>query len=188
MSRLIYAIGFLILIITILLGFLIWWPKLQEFSILRDKLSFKDAEIEQKKEYFKNLSSISNKLTNYSEELVKIDSAFPVDPSVPELFNFIEVTSSENGLILETLTAGEFSQNTENQEINEISFNLVVLGSYSAFKNFLSAIYANTRMIDIESINFSAPEDEDLFSFNLNLNTYSHSGTREIKSDIEEIE
>ena len=173
MSRLIIAISFLLLVFSILGGVFYCWPKFQDFLYLRIELKGKDTEIKQKEEYFSKLDSLSSKMINYPEELAKINSALPIDPSIPALFNFMQVVSSENGLILENLTLGSISPLSE-KGVNQISFNISVSGSYSAFKNLLSALYGNARMIDINSIGFSSNEEKDLFVFSIDLATYSY--------------
>jgi len=116
-------------------------------------------------------------LSTYKEQLSKIDSALPKDPSVAALFNFFQKTSSENGLILtEVDMSGLFSSESSGERIQKMSFSISVSGSYSAFKNFLSAVYRNSRLIKVKSISFSSSEQrKDLFDFNLNLETQSYA-------------
>ena len=181
MLRLVPIISIGLLILVILGGVLFWWPKLQDFSDKKEELTRKEIEVNQKKEYFVALNSLSDKLKGYSEELARIDSALPTDLSIPALFNFIQVSSSENGLVLENLTLGKTSSQKEMGGAKEISLSVSVSGSYSAFKNFLSALYKNVRMIEVNSIKFSSPAEDDLFEFNLALTTYSY-----LESKIEE--
>jgi Tfp pilus assembly protein PilO len=175
MSRLLPIISISLLVLLILGVVFLWWPKYQSFSDLRAELEQKERELEQKRKYFANLEALSKKLEGYPEELTKIESALSVDPSIPALFNFIQKASSENGLILEKLSLAKVSSSPEQQaEIQKISFSVSVSGSYSAFKNFLSVIYKNARLIEVESIKFSSPEGADLFTFDFNLETNSY--------------
>jgi len=178
MSRFILVISFFLLVFLILEGVLLWWPKLQDFLNLKEQLEVKEAEIKQKEEYFTELNSLSRKMKDYSEELAKIDSALPEDPSIPALFNFIQVKSSENGLILENLTLGKIGPSLDKPGVNQISFNISVSGSYFAFKNFLFILYKNVRIIDVSSIKFSSfgEEKRNLFVFDMSLVTYSYAG------------
>lgn len=174
MFRLIPIISVCLLILLILGGVFLWLPKLQDFLDLRAELEKKEIELKQKEDYFAKLNSLSKQLEEYPEELAKIDSALPIDPSIPALFNFIQKVSSENGLILEKLDLGQISSSKKKTGVKEISFSISVSGSYPAFKNFLSAIYQNARLIDTDSIKFSSPEGEGLFIFDLTLATYSY--------------
>jgi len=169
-----------LLILLTLGGYFLCWPKYQEFKGKKVEIETKDEEIGLKEEYLSNLEILSEKLSTYEEQLSKIDSALPEDPSVAALFNFFQKTSSENGLILtdidvsELFSSGDSAQDQESsgERIQKMSFSLSVGGSYSAFKNFLSAVYKNSRLIEIKSISFSSSEEvKDLFDFSLNLET-----------------
>lgn len=179
MSRLLPIISISLLVLLILGVVFLWWPKYQNFSDLKAELEKKERELEKKREYFTNLEALSKRLEGYPEELAKIDSALSVDPSIPALFNFIQKVSSENGLILESLSLGKISSSQEEQvEIQKISLSASVTGSYSAFKNFLSTVYKNARLIEVESIKFPSLEGEDLFTFDFSLETYSYKGSK----------
>lgn len=184
MFRTIPILSISLIILLILGGVLLWWPKYQEFSDLRSEFTRKEKEIVRKEKYFSQLETLSKKLEEYPEELSKIDSALSLDPSIPALFNFFQKTSFESGLILQGLSLGKTSFSRELGGIQGISFSASVSGSYPAFKNFLSAIYKNSRIIEVESIGFSFPEEEDLFSFGLKLGTHFYQKLR----PVEEIE
>lgn len=186
MTRLITIIAVGLLVLSILEGVFLWYPKLQTWLAVSEELRGKDEEVRLKEVYFADLRASSNRLTDYQEEMTKIESGLPIDPSLPALFDFMQGVSSENGLVLESMTAGGTKKSgsaSQTESVKEIPFNIAVSGSYSAFKSFLRAIYSNARIIDIDSIGFSSPakdEEEggggsDLFSFNISLKTYSHS-------------
>ena len=59
-------------------------------------------------------------------------------------------------------------------EIRETGTNLVVAGSYSSFKNFLSTLEKTARMIELESISFSTLEEVGPIDFNLRIKVYSY--------------
>jgi len=151
-------------------GYFLCWPIYKEFQEKKSEMEIKDEEIRLREEYLSNLETFSEKLLTYDDELSKIDSAFPVNASSAVIFNFFQKVSSENGLIL---TKVDMSKTQENSEvrIQEMSFSISVGGSYPAFKNFLSAIYVNSRIIEVKSISFSSKEGKDLFDFNLELKT-----------------
>jgi len=166
-----------LLILLVIGGYFLCWPKYQEFKGKKIEIETKDEEIRKKEEHLLNLEILSEKLSTYKEQLSKIDSALPKDPSVAALFNFFQKTSSENGLILtEVDMSGLFSSESSGERIQKMSFSISVSGSYSAFKNFLSAVYRNSRLIKVKSISFSSSEQrKDLFDFNLNLETQSYA-------------
>lgn len=166
MSRFLPIIGILILILLGVVGYFFWWPQYQKFSDLEFQLEKKTERLRQEEEYFTELDALSNQLKEYQVELSKIKSALPsdVDSAIINFFNFLQKQTSENGLILKDI-------NLEKAASPKISFAISVLGSYSALKNFLSSIYKNIRMVEIESISFSEPGKETSFTFNLKLTT-----------------
>ena len=185
MSRVIPVIIVIILIALILGGYFLLWPKYQEFKSKKLELETKDESIRQKEEYLSKLESSVNKLSEYVNELSKIDTALSVDPSKPNLYNFILKISAENGLILNSVDVGEIS--SEEEGVQKIPLSISVSGSYAAFKNFLSVIYKNTRLFEINSISFSSPseteEGRELFTFGLVLKThvYKEAKVKEVE-------
>jgi len=166
-------------ILLILAGIFFWWPQVEEVMDLRRELQIKEVEVKLREEYPKKIIALSKELEQYSDELDKIDSALPQEPSIPVLFNYIQKTSSENGLILEDVNLRSISLSKDKSGIREIAFSVSAVGSYSSFKNFLTTIYKNARLIDIKSISFSSPEETGLFSFSLNFTTYALSEEQE---------
>lgn len=181
MSRLIPIISIFLLFLVVFGGYYLWWPQYQHFQDLKSGLAEKKAQLEQAEEYLSELKTLSNRLAGYKDECFKVDSALPLEPSIPALFNFIQRASSENGLILKniSLTKPSLEEVPEEERAQRIPFSIIVSGSYSGFKNFLSAVYKNARMIEINSINFSSsstPKEKGtgLFVFSLRLKTQSY--------------
>ena len=147
---------------------------------LRKDLDNKDKELAEKTEYFAKLNSTLSKVKGYGEELAKVESAFPEDPdiAVPNLFNFMIEISSENGLILKGVTGDIKSLKLGELGLEEFPFSVSVSGSYADFKNFLSALHKNVRMINVETMRFSSGETrETIFDFSVSLITYLDTGS-----------
>lgn len=178
MIRLLPIIILLALALIILGGYYFWWPKYQEFTDKKLEVERKEEDIKQKEEYLAELRGLAEKLQNYQEEISKIDVALPIVSSVAGLYNFFRKTSAENGLILtEHNLAGLYSLKVTQERIQKMPFLISLSGSYSALKNFLSAIYKNERLFEVNSISFSSAkteEGEDLFSFKLELQTHTY--------------
>lgn len=179
MPRAVPIISILLLALLVLGVYFLWWPKYQQFEDLRIKVARKTESIKRQEQYFTELEALSKKLENYQTELSKIDSALPldVDSSLPALLNFVQKTSSENGLIFKGISL-ERSYPAEpelGEEVQNIVFTILTSGYYSSLKNFLIAIYRNVRLVEIESIRFSypGPETRQLFNFNLRLRTHA---------------
>jgi len=159
-------------------GYFFCWPKYQEFSLKKQELETKDESIRQREEYLANLENLSKKLLKHQEQISKIETALPDEVSVAAIFKFLQKTSSENGLLIEGTNIGElYNLKKTGAGVQQMPFNMSFVGSYKSFKNFLSSIYQNSRLIEVESISFSSPpkeEESNLFTFELTLQTYGY--------------
>lgn len=174
----------LIIIGLIAGGYFFIWPKYQEFNQKKKEVEFTDEEFRAKEEYLFNIENTLKELLKYGEEVSKVDSALPSDPSIAALLNYFQKESSQNGLILKNIdVSGLFTQEVAQDKIQKMPFSLTVSGSYGSFKNFVSAVYKNTRLIEIKSIKFSSVSQEtekspalkDLFDFELEVETQSYN-------------
>jgi Tfp pilus assembly protein PilO len=165
----------LFLLFLLVLGIIfLWQPKYQKFINLRLNVQEKKLELQTKEDYFSQLSKLSDKLKEYEAQLAKINTALPPEPSIPNLFYYLGKTSSQSGLILENITLDKISPIEEGARVKGISLSLVLYGNYPAFKNFLSVIQKSARLIEAESVSFSSPTKEEMFSFNLKIKTFSY--------------
>jgi Tfp pilus assembly protein PilO len=162
-----YSIFFIL--ISVLLFFLFIRPQKALLSILDSDLSQKRQEFETLDKYFQEIAKTSEKLKNYQEEISKIDSALPEDPQIPLLFNFLQKSSSQSGLLLESIGSVSFS---EEGKLKKWTTNLKLKGDYPSFKNFISIIEKSARLIKVEKISISG-EGESL-SFNLTISVFSY--------------
>jgi len=184
MSRVLAIATVLILALLVIGGYFLWWPKYQDFKIKNTELRLKGEEIGEKEQYLHKLKSYSESLAEYANEISKIETALPIEPSKPSLFNFLLKTSSENGLILDSLDIGNIKKTfSQGERIKEIPLSVSVSGSYPAFKNFLSTLYRNSRLFEIDFISFSSPtetERGEVFTFNVAMRTYAY---QELKTE-----
>lgn len=168
---------FPIILISFLLIFGIiffWWPKYQEFSNSKIELNEKKDELRNKEKYFSELERLSLKLKEYTAELDKIDSVLPQNPGITDLLNFLEKESSQNGMVLEKVNLENVSPLGKESEIFKVPLSFSVSGDYPAFKNFLSVLQKNARLIDVESISFSSPGKGEVFSFDIRIKAHSY--------------
>jgi len=161
--------------LTILIVVFLLWPGYLKFQNYQAQVHNKEVELQYKDEYYKELSSLSEKLNGYQDQLSKINSALPVDSSLPSFYNFLQNAASENGLILKSFSSFSTKALAEKPEIMETVLGPIVFsGSYSSLKNFLITLEKNSRIIEIENISFSTPKEGDLFDFKITIKTYSY--------------
>ena len=157
--------------------FFVSWPRYQELKSTQAKIAEKGVELQYKEQYFRDITDAAKELTQYKEELLKVNSILPSDPSIPALFSFLQTAASQNGLILEGLNLSGISEvsGAEGSGVKEINVNLAVSGSYSSLKSLLSTLEKTSRLIEVETISLSAPQEADKpFSFNLAIKTHSY--------------
>lgn len=164
------------LVLAVILGIVLLWPKYQDIQELNSAIKEKEVELQSKEDYFSQLRGISQRLTEYEEGLSKVSSAFPQDPSLPSLFNFFKETASQTGLLLEDIKMRGIKEREGGpKRIKEIHSTFTLSGLYPDFKNFLSALEKSARLIEVEKISFSSPKElREPFSFQVNIKTHSY--------------
>lgn len=174
------------LVVILVIGVFLIWPKYQELKVAQLKLVQKQVELENLGQYNLQLEEHFRKLQQYEKELAYIDFALPSDFDFPSLFHFLQKTCSQNGLVLKNIgpsfvppadaSEEEVSngQAPQKKTIRGLATTLELSGSYKAFLNFLSALEKSARLIEVESISFSSPEGEDIFSFQLLVKAHSY--------------
>jgi len=162
------------LFLTFILGLAFLWPKYQDLKSFQRKVEEKRAELQSKEEYFLNLSNIAEELKKYENQLLKIDSALPPDPSISALADFLQKKISQSGLVLNEVKLVSITPSEDLPGIQKIHLDLQILGSYPSFKNFLLILEKSARLIELENIAFSSPEKEGPFTFDLRIKVYSY--------------
>lgn len=171
-------IGAILIAITLFLGVIFLWPNYQKYQNLRTEIKYKEIEIGNEAKYYEKLKSLSESLANQKDEVEKLNSALPSGPAmVPDLFKFLQKTSSENGLVVKEISTSLAKKAVDNPAISDILLKIKLYGSYSSFKNFLQALENSSRLIEVETISFSSPKKEDesqLFTFDVGIKAHSY--------------
>ena len=162
------------LFIVLIFSAVFLYPRYQNLNELQKNLEVIKEEFQWQEDYFSNLSQIGTDLEQYKEELAKISSSLPDDPSLPSLFSFLQKASSQSGLVLMGISPFTISSSGEFPDIKEIQFSLEVVGPYSSSKNFISTLEKSSRIIEVENISFASPREDNLFTFNLRIKVYSY--------------
>lgn len=175
MIRLIPIISAVLLLFVIVGGIFIIRPQYESFQTLSNQLDNLKIDLEQKQEYYAKINEINNNLEQYKDEIAKIDSAIPTDPSAAALWDYFVRTAPENGLIVKKIDQGITATSAATDRVQKIPILVSLVGSYSGFKNFLGAVYRSSRIIEVESIKIVPPtKGGDDFSFDLALRTHAY--------------
>lgn len=158
---------FIFLLSAIILSVFFTFPKYQEVVDIKSQIEAKRTVLQYKEDRFLQLKNLEEKLEHYKEPLEKLDSVLPKDPDLPDLFNFLEKTALENGLVLGKISSFTVLSPKTKEQLGQASVNFSLSGSYSSLKNFLDTLEKSARLITLESLSFSSPGEGETFNFDL---------------------
>lgn len=166
-------------------------PEWKEFKDLQNKIENINSISLELDELINEQDSLVTLINTISkEDLNRIEKTLPEGPHTAEFLVMLENLSIENKVVLQSINLASFvskkaettpSQPTpgsivlapkSEQLIKELPVDLVVIGTYQSFKDFLNALERNLRIIDVISLNFTSAGDTDLYTFTVRLKTY----------------
>jgi len=159
------------------------WPEYQGFGALRLEVNRRENKLRDREQYLLALKNAAAELKKYDDELSKINSALPLDPSLPSLFEFLEKTSSQSGLVLRNISSFATNVSKERPGLTETHVDIGISGSYPSFRNFLTVLEKSARLIEIENISISPMTGRSVippvaaepdFSVSLRIKTHSY--------------
>lgn len=156
-------------------------PKFQEFQAQNDLLESKRNELKYREEYFLKLQAVETQIKEYKPEIEKISVALPNDPSLPSLFDYLQRTCSQSGLVVNDMGNFTVSNSSKHAGLKEISIKIGVSGPYESLKAFISVLEKSSRLIDVEGVSFGVLDSQeqggrslDIFPFSISLKVYSY--------------
>jgi len=163
----------LCILLSLGLGIGLIWPKYKDFKSLEFEILQKTNDLKSRRDYLADIKNTIEELKKYPEALSKIESALPSEQSLPSLFDFIQKTSSQSGLVFANVGPVTVSSSGETS-VKESNFQIFLTGSYSSFKNFLLLLEKSSRFIEVSNISFSSSEGSEPFSYILRLKVRSY--------------
>jgi len=161
-------------ILILIIGGIFLFPKFSQLSEIKENIQAKEMELQYSKEYFDRLEELKIKLDENALEISKISSALPTDTFVPSVFKFIQETASLSGIILTEINPFTVELLEGNTKINETTFTVELIGTYSSFKEFLSILENSARLFEVNNLSFKQNKEIDTLDFSLNLRTFSY--------------
>ena len=161
---------------AIIFGAMVSWPRFQDIERVRENIINTKQTLEQRQAHFLKVKKYRDMLEGYQEQLAKITSALPDDAelNLPSLFRFLQRTSAETGLILTEIGSFTISPLEQKPEIKKTQFGFQVKGPYAAFKTFLIRLERSARIIKVEDVSFSSPDEGELFTFDITIKVHSY--------------
>lgn len=166
---------FLLLLLIASLAALVFWglPQWQAFG----KLRVQQAVLERIALNANEVIGVRNQLLDrYNavsvEDKARLDALLPAKVTQETIIALLQELVLRHGLLLKRITIRETTQqnplvaNIQKKSYDESTIEIGVAGTYQSFQTFLAGIEQNARLLEIETISFSAG-DADSLEFNL---------------------
>ena len=161
---------------AIFFGAMVSWPRFQEMKKDRENIISLKQALEQRETYFLALKKDRDRLGGYQKQLSKIAYALPDDAelNLPSIFRFLQRISTETRLTLTEIRPFTITPLEVRPEIKKTQFGFQVTGSYASFQDFLIRLERSARIIKVEEISFSTPDEGELFFFDVAIKVHSY--------------
>ncbi len=163
------AIVFVLSVVLIVVFIL---PQYKDFNSLKKEIIEKEARLQSQEDYLKELQQTLKEVEKRKEDFEKLESALPDELLLTDFLNFLQKTTSQTGLILKDISSATISGEEKGVKTARINFELE--GNYSSFKNFLLVIEKSARLVEVESISFESPKEEETFHFKIAIVIHSY--------------
>lgn len=162
-------------LLAFLLAIVLVWPQYQDYLRVVQKLENKKNFLENQTKYFQEIYQAANRLEEQAQNVRKINAILPDDVGYSSLVSYLDKVSGENGLIAQKISVRRQGSLKDKENIKENHFFISLVGTYSAFRNFLAELEKSSRLFEIEEISFSTPKLEgDFFNFDISFKIYSY--------------
>ena len=161
-------------VLLLSLGFSLY----QDWQNLQLEITQKSAELDSRRRYFENLKEAQANLAKFPDEVAKIQAALPLEANLASVLDFLQKTASQQALVLKKVGLGEQALVADDPPIKKQLLYLELSGDYSALKEFIGLLENSSRLIKVESLSFSLPDQGEIFLFNLVLSVNFLSTTK----------
>jgi len=159
---------------AIIIGLVFTFPKYKDYLQVAQKLANQKTFLENQAQYYKEIEETFKKLEAKRETVDKITSMLPKKLDSASLINYFNAASQKHGLLLQDIliTSGDSFPKIERIQRHQITLKLS--GTYSSLKNFLVSLEKSARLFEVDQITFSAPEEKEIYDFEIQLTVYSY--------------
>jgi len=190
------------LLISLALVFISISPLWSSVRNLRLEVAQEKTDLAKIEELLDKTQQLKQELQEVEEESQRIFFALPKEKDIPNLLIQFETLALTNGLLLELIRFGKIDepekgissqrlseqspqepvQPTKKLALRSLPVDLIISGSYSAFKKYLADLEKNIRSMDVHSIRLTTPTESGevsiltpslgIFGFDLGLVVY----------------
>lgn len=162
---------FLLLLLIASLAALVWWglPQWQTFQTLRAQQTV-----------FERIALNASKVIGVRDQLLdrfnavpagdkaRLETILPGEATQETLISVLQELALRHGLLLKKVTIrattvqNPLVANIQKKSYDEVTIEMGVAGTYQSFQTFLASVEQNARLLEVESITFSAGEADSL--------------------------
>lgn len=167
----------LLAVAVILVGFLLVWPKFNQWKTAKDNFKATSANLAERQENLKRIETLVGDYQSKKQQLQILEQTLPSSPAVPQLLANLERLVTSVGMKLNSVTvtddapalesgggkSAKKSQsagsalNLQKLELVDLKVNLIVSGQHSDFYKLLEVLQLNQRLYEIDTISVQQP-------------------------------
>lgn len=172
-----YFIIFVILAVSALLFFTFTDPLYKNVKIIKNQVSQLNEALNDSKKIQEIRGALLDRFNALSsDDLQRIQKALPDHIDNVRLILEINRIASEQGLILKDVRVSEEEQKEgvfgpDERKFGTTGLDINIIGSYSAFVNFVINLEKSLRILEITSLSFTSTS-QGINTYSINLETY----------------
>lgn len=179
-KRFISIILSMLFILSAIVGYSLFVvPAFNQAKAMREEIDAKTRLYDEQRQAVKQVRILLAQFEENVRIQETLDSILPVGNAMPDLLTAqISGLAALNGLALETLLTrlGAIERSSVDIPlaggIGKITFEFAASGNYESFKNFLSALETNIRIMDVSSLEAEATAGQNLFKLKFTADAY----------------
>lgn len=159
------------------LAIIVFWifgmPAWNKLSLLNDAIAKRESILSAKEDVLKKIEELEKEYRERAGDVAKISSVIPGTKNTAEFVSTVEAISQQTGLQLVEITMG--GSNNEQQELQTMSIELSLSGTYLSLRTFLDLLEKNLRLVDVFEINVgqaTTPGAQTTLDFRIKTNAY----------------
>jgi Tfp pilus assembly protein PilO len=154
------ALGFLLFILAVALGFGVLLPKINEVRDVTVDMKAKTTIANNKQKRLDDLRQVQTTFSSQKDRVALLLSTLPQEPEVPEIIVSVEAMGRENGLSIESLLP------QVNADDEEVTLTLVGEGDLGAVERFMQAIADNNRPMSVTALSLTRKQESNALAVN----------------------
>lgn len=167
------------LVLFLAAGAIFFWVLSPLWDGARAALAVKqenENNLAQRKKLAADLNHLIGQYNERVNDFASLSKAVPAGQNIPEILVALEDLASESGL---TFSGVDFKpKDSKVADINTLSMNIRLKGSYPAFQKYIGAMEKSLRLFNVTNVSFNgispgqAQANPNSLDFNLLVNTY----------------